>query len=105
MVNRKPDNRNKKPSAVGKADVDPRIVDGILGSGETDKELVFHKLFAALISAITNFDVVDVELIENLLIKLCQMFRLSKAETRTYKNQSQERNELRNGRLRRPRNE
>ena len=59
-------------------------------SGNTDKDSRFNQLFAQLVSAMTDINGVDVDKIENLLIELCLMFRLSKADTRVYKNPQEE---------------
>ena len=90
MTNGQTDKRNKKPDSVGRSDVDPKFVEGVLGPGEIDNEQAFYKLFSNLVSAMTNFDVVEVDRIENLLIQLCLMFRLSKAETKVYQNEQDE---------------
>lgn len=84
------ENRSKIPSSVGKADVDPGFAEAVLLPEDSDNELVFYKLYAKLVSAMTAFEV-DVDLVENLLIKMCQMFRLSKAETKVYQNEQDER--------------
>ena len=88
MTNGQPENRSKIPSSVGKADVDPDFAIGISGPEETDQELAFYKFFSSLVSAMTNFEV-DVDLVENLLIKMCLMFRLCKAETKVYQNEQE----------------
>lgn len=90
MTNGQTDKRNKKPDSVGRADVDPKFVEGVLWPGEIDNGQAFYKLFSNLVSAMTNFDVVEVDRIENLLIQLCLMFRLSKAETKVYQNEQDE---------------
>ena len=90
MTSGQSEKRSKIPSSVGKADVDPGFAEGIPGSEETDLELAFYKLFSKLVSAMTTFEV-DVDLVKNLLIKMCLMFRLCKAETRVYQNEQEER--------------
>lgn len=91
MTNGLTDKRNKIPDSVGRAEAAPGFAEGIVGSGEVNKETAFHKLFASLISALTNFDSIDVELIENLIIELSKLFRLSKAETIVYYSEEDER--------------
>ena len=90
MTSGQSEKRSKIPSSVGKVDVDPGFAEGIPGSEETDLELAFYKLFSKLVSAMTTFEV-DVDLVKNLLIKMCLMFRLCKAETRVYQNEQEER--------------
>ncbi|MBR1797020.1 MAG: EAL domain-containing protein [Clostridiales bacterium] len=50
----------------------------------------FYELYEKLLSAMNNFDKVDVPLIESLLIKLALMFRLSKGITKVYKTPQEE---------------
>ena len=44
----------------------------------------FYELFTQLVSAMTDFDAINVPLIESLLVELCVLLRLSKAETFLY---------------------
>ena len=50
----------------------------------------FYRLFSRLISAMTNFENPDVALIENALIDISTLFRLSKAYTYVYRNPDEE---------------
>ena len=90
MVNGTPDRTGSKPRSVGTDVFDPQLTGGLNMSGNTDKDSRFNQLFAQLVSAITDINGVDVDKIENLLIELCLMFRLSKADTRVYKNPQEE---------------
>ncbi|SCW26692.1 diguanylate cyclase (GGDEF) domain-containing protein [Ruminococcaceae bacterium YRB3002] len=51
----------------------------------------FYELYEQLLTAMVTFDTPDVPLIEELLIKISTMFRLSKGVTRVYKNPQEER--------------
>ena len=90
MVNGTPDRTGNKPRSVGTDVFDPQLTGGLNMSGNTDKDSRFNQLFAQLVSAMTDINGVDVDKIENLLIELCLMFRLSKADTRVYKNPQEE---------------
>ena len=50
----------------------------------------FYELFEQLVSAMVTFDKLDVPLIEDLLIKIATMLRLSKGVTRVYSNRQEE---------------
>ena len=91
MTNGQTDKRNKKPDSVGRAEATPGFAESIIGSGSVDKGTAFNKLFASLIEAMTNYDSIDVVKIENLIIELSKLFRLSKSETIVYKDEEDER--------------
>ena len=44
----------------------------------------FHELYLQLAAAITNIEAIDIPLIESMLVELCVLFRLCKAETFLY---------------------
>ena len=50
----------------------------------------FYELYEQLLSAMVNFDKLDVDLIQELLGKIGKMFRLSKGITRVYRNAREE---------------
>ena len=57
---------------------------------EIEEDMKFHEFFEELIDAMTQINVQDVLKIETVLIKICSMYRLSKAVTRLYKNSQEE---------------
>lgn len=57
---------------------------------EMEEEMKFHEFFEELVDAMTQIDVQDVLKIETVLIKICSMYRLSKAVTRLYRNPQEE---------------
>ncbi|MCR5148911.1 MAG: EAL domain-containing protein [Eubacterium sp.] len=59
-------------------------------SNDQDQDLKFNTLFKSLVSAMTDIEKPDTNLIERLIIELCTMFRLSKAVTRVYRNPREE---------------
>ena len=91
MTSGQTDKRNKNPDSVGRAEATPGFAESIIGSGSVDKGTAFNKLFASLIEAMTNYDSIDVVKIENLIIELSKLFRLSKSETIVYKDEEDER--------------
>ena len=90
MTPRKPNNYKQKPRSVGTAKNAPEFTEAVLGPEITDKDTAFLKLYSKMVSAMTNFECIDVELIENLLIEMCRLLRLSKAVTRVYRNEQEE---------------
>ena len=52
----------------------------------TDRELRFYELFEQLVSAMTDFDNIDIPHIKDIIAKLCAHLRIAKAETRLYRN-------------------
>ena len=55
-----------------------------------DKDVRFYELLEQLITAMTDYDIVDISHIESLLIEISSMFRLSKAVTHVYRNPKEE---------------
>lgn len=47
----------------------------------TEQEVRFNELFKQLVSAMSEIDEINIPLIESLLVELCVLLRLSKAET------------------------
>lgn len=90
MANRVPDNKSRKPREVGTANFTAVPVDSALPF-QTESNYRFNVLYARLVSAMTDTKIIDVDLIENILIEICHIFRLSKAVTRVYRNQQEER--------------
>lgn len=90
MTDKKTDKTKRAPRATGTNRYVPEFSDACIHSAVSDKECHFLMLFERLISAMTDIDNIDIEHIENLLIEICSMFRLSKAVTRVYKNQQEE---------------
>ena len=88
MTNKKPD--KTKPRATGTGKFNPEFADKNGIRKASDKELHYLLLFERLVSAMTDLNNIDVEHIENLLIEICTMFRLSKGVTRVYRNQQEE---------------
>ena len=56
----------------------------------TEQKIRFYELFAQLVSAMTDFDAINIPLIESLLVELCVLLRLSKAETFLYNSMEEE---------------
>ena len=56
----------------------------------TEQKIRFYELFAQLVSAMTDFDAINIPLIESLLVELCVLLRLSKAETFLYNSLEEE---------------
>ena len=56
----------------------------------TKQKIRFYELFAQLVSAMTDFDAINIPLIESLLVELCVLLRLSKAETFLYNSLEEE---------------
>ena len=56
----------------------------------SDKKLEFYRLFEQLVSAMTDFSGIDIPYIEQTLIEICTLLRLSKAVTRLYRNPKEE---------------
>ena len=52
----------------------------------SDKDVRFYELLEQLVTAMTDYDIVDISHIESLLIEISSMFRLSKAVTHVYRN-------------------
>lgn len=86
----KPDKYGKKPREVGTDVLDPVFAEALAKFDSEDKDIQFYKLYSQLGSAISDVNGISIELIENLLIKICLMLRLAKAETKVYKNQQDE---------------
>ncbi|MBR5177603.1 MAG: EAL domain-containing protein [Lachnospiraceae bacterium] len=57
---------------------------------DSEAALKFYILYQKLVSAMTEINQVDIKLIENTLIDIAAMFRLSKGVTRVYKNRQEE---------------
>ena len=56
----------------------------------TEQRTRFYELFTQLVSAMTDFNAIDIPLIESLLVELCVLLRLSKAETFLYNSLEEE---------------
>jgi EAL domain-containing protein (putative c-di-GMP-specific phosphodiesterase class I)/GGDEF domain-containing protein len=56
----------------------------------TEQRTRFYELFTQLVSAMTDFNAINVPLIESLLVELCVLLRLSKAETFLYNSLEEE---------------
>ncbi len=56
----------------------------------SDKDVRFYELLEQLVTAMTDYDIVDISHIESLLIEISSMFRLSKAVTHVYRNPKEE---------------
>lgn len=57
----------------------------------TEQEVRFNELFKQLVSAMSEIDEINIPLIESLLVELCVLLRLSKAETFLYNSLEDER--------------
>ncbi len=90
MANENENNLEFKPRSVGTADYIPQFPDGVAIPACPGEEYKFLKLYSDLVSAMNDFNKIDVRRIENLLIEICHMFRLSKAVTRVFKNPEDE---------------
>ncbi len=78
------------PRSVGTDVFKTELTGSAIPHDEADKDYLFYILYTRLVSAMTDTNGIDVELIENLLIEICLMLRLSKAETRVFKNSQEE---------------
>lgn len=85
-----PESIGKKPREIGTDVIDPAYAEALAKFDSDDKDAQFYKLYSQLGSAITDINGIDIRLIENLLIKICILLRLSKAATKVYKNQQDE---------------
>lgn len=90
MIDRVPDIKSRKPREVGTAEF-TAVPDSNVLPVRSEKNYRFNTLYANLVLAMTDNKVIDVDLIENILIEICHIFRLSKAVTRVYRNQQEER--------------
>ena len=74
------------PRSVGTDVFKTELTGSAIPHDEADKDYLFYTLYARLVSAMTDTNGIDVELIENLLIEICLMLRLYNAETIVFKN-------------------
>ena len=56
----------------------------------TEQRTRFYELFTQLVSSMTDFEAINIPLIESLLVELCVLLRLSKAETFLYNSLEEE---------------
>jgi len=84
-----PENNNR-PREAGTDVYNIELTGSEIPHDPADKDILFYKLFVRLVSAMTDTDGIDVELIENILIEICLLLRISKAVTRVYKNMQEE---------------
>ena len=66
------------------------IPDEEVSSGGSEQYIKFYELYEQLVSAMTEIGGADIPRIEQLLIEISTMFRLSKGITRVYKNPQEE---------------
>ena len=84
-----PENNNR-PREAGTDVYNKELTGSEIPHDPADKDILFYKLFARLVSAMTATDGIDVELIENILIEISLLLRICKAVTRVYKNMQEE---------------